>query len=126
MRTVQTAFKIPVYGDRHTIPNMENEVALLSEALKRERVQECVKDRTASAHIAPVRDLLEEGAKYVNTKGAFARFRAEISRAEFAEPEEGEIVNDDGLGDTEPEDGDNEMYEIFKEDLSVNDEEMSL
>ncbi|KAJ7168843.1 hypothetical protein C8R46DRAFT_897511 [Mycena filopes] len=86
MRTVQKTFNITGYGERHTVPDMSKEVKALADALQQEQLQEYVVDRPANdpdntTAVAPVRDLLEEGAKYADSRGAFKKFTPERRRA---------------------------------------------
>ncbi|KAJ3963486.1 hypothetical protein EV361DRAFT_187796 [Lentinula raphanica] len=55
LRTVQKSFNIPMYGTHHTTPDMKNEILLIAEKLKEERVQEYVADRPSSAQVEPFR-----------------------------------------------------------------------
>ncbi|KAJ7106927.1 hypothetical protein C8R44DRAFT_834268 [Mycena epipterygia] len=128
MRNVQKTFNITGYGERHTVPDMSKEIQILADALKEEKIQEYVVDRpsndpTDPTAVTPVRDLLEEGSKYPDTRGAFKKFTAEQRRAEnlgFVDAEattrEGDAAEDD---DSELEDD----YEVTGEDLGIDDEE---
>ncbi|KAJ7729211.1 hypothetical protein B0H14DRAFT_3617620 [Mycena olivaceomarginata] len=40
MKTVHAAFKIPDYGTKHTVPDMQNEILRVAEALQKDRIQE--------------------------------------------------------------------------------------
>ncbi|KAJ7119070.1 hypothetical protein C8R44DRAFT_673385, partial [Mycena epipterygia] len=62
MRTVQAAFQIPAYGEKHKTPPINEEVVLIAKALQDEKIQTYVEHRPANDHIAPVRDLIKEGA----------------------------------------------------------------
>ncbi|KAJ7720953.1 hypothetical protein B0H16DRAFT_1474190 [Mycena metata] len=64
MRTVQKTFNITSYGERHTVPDMTNEIQALADALREERLQEHVVNHPANdaentTAVVPVRDLLE-------------------------------------------------------------------
>ncbi|KAJ7149729.1 hypothetical protein C8R46DRAFT_1309677 [Mycena filopes] len=74
MRTVQTAFKIPAYGEKHKTPPIHDEVALIAKALHDEKIQMYCEHRPANDHVVPVRDLIKEGARYANGRKAFHRF----------------------------------------------------
>jgi len=121
MRTIQTAFKIPVYGTKHTVPNMSEEVTSLAKDLATEKIQTYVVNRTGNADKIRIRDLLYEGSKYPNTAKAFQNFQADLRQVENlgvvdlanAEPESNEREDD-----VEPED-----EEPTLEDIAVDDEE---
>ncbi|KAJ7845679.1 hypothetical protein B0H13DRAFT_1647196, partial [Mycena leptocephala] len=128
MRTVQKTFNIPGYGELHTVPDMTNEVQMLVDALKDERLQEYVANRPAndptdSTSVSPVRDLLEEGSKYADTRGAFKKFTKESRRAENLGCLDGLMENstDDVHGDEDS--GTEEDYEVTGDDLGIDDEE---
>lgn len=129
MRTVQKTFKITGYGERHTVPDMSKEVEMLADALKEEKIQEYVKNRPAndpedSTAVTPVRDLLEEGSKYADTRTAFKKFTKEVRRAENLGLVEGEdgAREDDGAMDDDEHSGRDE-YQVTAEDLDMDDEE---
>ncbi|KAK6992307.1 hypothetical protein R3P38DRAFT_3435555 [Favolaschia claudopus] len=122
MRTVQTAFDIPAYGEKHKTPPIKDEVTLLANALEVEKIQSFVRARPANDHVSPVRDLLREGALYGNSRKAFKRFTRDTRKAEtrgYAEaggrgrPEEEEDSEGEGQED----------YEPTEEDLRADDEE---
>jgi hypothetical protein len=124
MRTVQTAFKIPAYGEKHKTPPIDKEVALIAKALEDNSIQVYVEHRPANDHITPVRDLIQEGALYANSRKAFHRFTRDTRRPEKrgfdrAEEEGSQDDGDDELGG----DGDEEIYNPTEEDLRVDDEE---
>ncbi|KAJ7663707.1 hypothetical protein DFH06DRAFT_986655 [Mycena polygramma] len=96
MRTVQITFDIPAYGEKHKTPEITAEVSLLANALKSEKIQTFVQRRPANDHVAPVRDLIKEGA----------------------EPDEED--DSDAGDDTE---GQEEDYDPTEEDLRADDEE---
>ncbi|KAJ7022234.1 hypothetical protein C8F04DRAFT_971719, partial [Mycena alexandri] len=122
MRTVQTAFDIPAYGEKHKTPEITEEVATLAKALRSEHIQSYVQQRPANDHVAPVRDLLREGSLYANTSKAFRRFTRDTRKPEkrgFTAPEQDEE-------DAEKEDddeGQEEDYDATEEDLRADDEE---
>lgn len=123
MRTVQTAFKIPAYGEKHKTPPINEEVTLIAKALEAEKIQSVVEDRPANDHVAPVRDLIKEGALYASTRKAFHRFTRDTRRAEkqgFDRPAEGDQNEDEDEdeGGDQPED-----YDPTEDDLRVDDEE---
>ncbi|KAJ7828989.1 hypothetical protein B0H13DRAFT_1916733 [Mycena leptocephala] len=82
MRTVQTAFDIPAYGEKHKTPPIKDEVALLANALQSEKIQTFVQRRPANDHVDAVRDLIKEGSLYANTRKAFRRFTRDTRKAE--------------------------------------------
>ncbi|KAJ7127537.1 hypothetical protein C8R43DRAFT_897281 [Mycena crocata] len=126
MRTVQKTFQITGYGERHTVPDMSAEIQTLADALRDEKVQEYVLNRPAndpanSTCVMPVRDLLESGSNYADTRGAFKKFTAEVRRAENMGLVDGEVeMNVDS--DAE-ESGREDDYEVTGDDLGIDDEE---
>ncbi|KAJ6572684.1 hypothetical protein B0H10DRAFT_1964347 [Mycena sp. CBHHK59/15] len=102
MRTVQTAFEIPAYSEKHKTPPIDDEVALIAKSLKDNSIQLYVEHRPANDHITPVRDLIQEGALYADTQGGAQNG-----------------VEDEGEGDVDDED----IYEPTEDDLRVDDEE---
>ncbi|KAF7348155.1 hypothetical protein MSAN_01768400 [Mycena sanguinolenta] len=128
MRTVQKSFDIPAYGERHTVPDMTAEVQKLADALRDEKIQEYVvncpaNDTSNSNAVTPVRDLLEEGSKYADTRAAFKKFTQKTRKPENL----GVIDVEEPVDDPESEDEDDETmgedYEVTAEDLSVDDDE---
>ncbi|KAJ7440268.1 hypothetical protein FB451DRAFT_1443579 [Mycena latifolia] len=128
MRTVQKAFKIPALGESHKVPDMSAEIQQLADALRDERLQEYVPNRPAngpsdSTAVTPVRDLLEEGAKYADTRGAFKKFTKEERRAQnlgfvdAVHDASGGVDSDGEESETE------EQYVVTQEDLELDDEE---
>ncbi|KAJ6631959.1 hypothetical protein B0H10DRAFT_1901500 [Mycena sp. CBHHK59/15] len=103
-------------------------VQTLADALKDEKLQEYVlnrpaNDATDSTAVTPVRDLLEEGAKYADTRGAFKKFTKEARRAEnlgFVDSPVADSMNDSGDGEAS---GMEEDYEVTGDDLGIDDEE---
>ncbi|KAK7050002.1 hypothetical protein VNI00_005433 [Paramarasmius palmivorus] len=118
--SVAKMFDIPVYGSKHTIPDMTREIKRIADALEAEKIQEHVPDRLANEFVKPVRDLLAEGFKYDEKRTAFAKYR-----------DDGGVVVNLGAegdavaavrGDDEEEEVDLE-YEPTPEDLALDDEE---
>jgi hypothetical protein len=128
MRMVQKTFNITGYGERHTVPDMSKEVQTLADAFKDEKLLEYVlnrpaNDATDSTAVTPVRDLLEEGAKYADTRGAFKKFTKEARRAEdlgFVDGPVADSMNDSGDGEAS---GMEEDYQVTGDDLGIDDEE---
>jgi hypothetical protein len=121
MRTVQTAFDIPAYGEKHKTPPIKDEVALLANALQSEKIQTFVSHRPANDHVDPVRDLIREGSRYANTRKAFHRCTRDTRKAEkrgFTAPEPGA-----GEDDEDEDEGQEDDYEPTEEDLRADDEE---
>ncbi|KAJ7434062.1 hypothetical protein FB451DRAFT_1195725 [Mycena latifolia] len=126
MRTVQTAFQIPAYGEKHKTPLIDAEVAAIAVALKDKKIELYVEDRLANDHVAPVRDLICEGTLYANDRKAFHRFTRDTRKLErrgFDRPEGG----DENEGDDKEEEGDEEVkvedYTPTEDDLRVDDKE---
>ncbi|KAJ7166271.1 hypothetical protein C8R46DRAFT_1220015 [Mycena filopes] len=122
MRTVQKTFKIPAYGEHHTIPDMTKEVQCLADALRDENIQQYIANRPSNDSVVPVRDLLEEGAKYADTRTAFKRYTPETRKAENLGVVDGERnpeleEHEEGSGTME------EEYDATEEDLCLDDEE---
>ncbi|KAJ7150669.1 hypothetical protein C8R46DRAFT_1229603 [Mycena filopes] len=121
MRTVQKTFKIPAYGDHHTVPDMTKEVQHLADALRDERLQQYVADRPAEG-VVPVRDLLEEGAKYADTRTAFKKYTRETRKAQNVG-----VVLQEGNPEGEEQEGEEvtmqEEYDATEEDLCLDEEE---
>ncbi|KAJ7026463.1 hypothetical protein C8F04DRAFT_1190530 [Mycena alexandri] len=133
MQTVQSAFKIPAYGEKHKTPPIHDEVALIAKALKDESIQIYREHRPANDHVVPVRDPIKEGALYANGRKAFHRFTRDTRKIEKRgfEMEEGGGVGEDGEADLERdgEDGqdeDEENYDPTEDDLRVDDDEFLL
>jgi hypothetical protein len=122
MRTVQTAFNIPAYGEKHKTPEITAEVTLLVEALMAEKIQTFVARRPANDHISPNRDMIREGSLYANTRKAFWCFTRDMRKAEkrgFTAAEPGDVEGDE----EEEEAGQEEDYDPTEDDLRVDDEE---
>ncbi|KAK7035527.1 hypothetical protein VNI00_011820 [Paramarasmius palmivorus] len=116
LRTVSKAFKTPMHGLKHTVPDMSNEIQQLANALRDEQVQEYIPDRPANQSVDPVRDLFHEGMRYGNKRSAFAKYR------------EDEVVwiNEGHVGQADADDensGDDAVYMPLREDLEVDNEE---
>ncbi|KAJ6554728.1 hypothetical protein B0H19DRAFT_1263034 [Mycena capillaripes] len=122
MRTVQTAFDIPAYGEKHKTPPIKDEVTLLASALQSGKIQTFVQRRPANDHVDAVRDPIKEGSLYANTRKAFRRFTRDTRKAEkrgFTVPGHGMAQEDD----VDEDDGQEEDYEPTDEDLRADDEE---
>ncbi|THV04154.1 hypothetical protein K435DRAFT_851149 [Dendrothele bispora CBS 962.96] len=127
MRTVQNSFKISSLGVSHTIPDMSKEIETLAKALEVNKVQEYVKDRPENNVVKPVRDLLEEGARYPNTYKAFGKFREDRRTAVnlgMVDPTTEDATSaDPGPADEELESWDYETQEYTEDDLWQDEEE---
>lgn len=122
MRTVQKTFQIPIYGTRHTTPEMIKEVHAIAGALQEERVQEYVSDRPANKEVDQRRDLIGEGSKYANKRSAFSKYHLDDSilhNLGF----KGDPVTGNREDADEEEDGEEEEYIPTEEDLAMDDEE---
>ncbi|KAF8879786.1 hypothetical protein CPB85DRAFT_1234405 [Mucidula mucida] len=122
MRTVEKAYKIPFYGEKHTIPNMDKEVDALAEALAADNIQVYIRNRAQNAHVDEARDLLFEGLKYVNSRTAFAKYSDDNRRATnmgTAGPIDSTV---DANKEIESEDEDEE-YEADEDDLAMDIDE---
>ncbi|KAL1686720.1 hypothetical protein GGG16DRAFT_63723 [Schizophyllum commune] len=86
MRKVQSAYGIPSYGERHTVPDITNEVQLLADLLEEEKLQTYVKDRPGNEHVTPVRDLMGVGVAYFSSANAYQNFRVDKRVAVNAGP----------------------------------------
>ncbi|KAJ7772145.1 hypothetical protein DFH07DRAFT_866360 [Mycena maculata] len=121
-------FTLP-YGEKHTVPDMTKEIQVLADALCDEKIQEYVPNRPAnnpsdSTATTAVRDLLEEGSKYADTRAAFRKFTRETRRAENM----GVLDTEEAAPDVESEDEEDsgtmeEDYEVMEEDLGLDNEE---
>lgn len=123
MKQTHATFKIANLGGKHTVPDMNKEVQAIADALEKERIQEQWPDRPWKDQVIPVRDLLEEGAKYVNTRNAFYKFTdntdtlvATMDSATDDTPTAGAAEEDNG-DDVEM------MYEVSQDDLAMDEEE---
>ncbi|KAK7019707.1 hypothetical protein VNI00_017984 [Paramarasmius palmivorus] len=122
LRSVQKAYKTPMYGTKHTVPDMSKEIQCIAEALKDENIQVYVPDRPANRGVDPVRDLMHEGVKYGNKRSAFTKYQESNAvwsnhgsvEAPVQVPEDVDMANDEG---------EDESYEPSKEDLADDDEE---
>ncbi|KAJ6479781.1 hypothetical protein C8R45DRAFT_1216261 [Mycena sanguinolenta] len=123
MRTVQTAFQIPAYGEKHKNPPLNDEVALIAKALQDDKIQTYTEDRPANDHVKPVRDLIKEGAVYADSWKAFRRFTRDIRRPE----KQGYDIVEGGEGhereEGEEEEEEMDEYHPSEEDLRCDDEE---
>ncbi|KAJ7235273.1 hypothetical protein B0H12DRAFT_1027471 [Mycena haematopus] len=129
MRTVQAAFQIPAYGEKHKTPPINDEVALIAKALQDEKIQTYVEDRPTNDHVNPVRDLIKEGAVYANGRKAFHRFTRDTRKPERRgyQPVDPVDGGDHNEGD-DPEGGEEEAeeYTATEDDLRIDDEEFLL
>ncbi|KAF8171352.1 hypothetical protein K438DRAFT_1613022 [Mycena galopus ATCC 62051] len=124
MHTVQTAFKIPAYGEKHKTPPIDAEVALIADALKENSIQSYTADRPANDHVVPVRDLIEEGAAYADGRKTFHRFTRDTRKPEkrgFDRAEVAQNEGEEGTGDIDSDEEDE--YNPTEDDLRVDDEE---
>jgi hypothetical protein len=125
MRTVQKTFDIPIYGIKHTTPSIMAEVRSLASALATEQVQRYVPNRVTNEEAIPVRDLLEQGAKYADSRDAFAKFRKRedqvYNRGAVDQVQVREIS--EGFIDEEFETDVHEFYAPDAEDLGLDDDE---
>lgn len=124
MRTVQKAFDISSQSTNHTIPDLSKEVEILTEALHEYNIQVYTVDWLANETLKPVRDLLEEGSKYPNSRSAFHSSRPDPRvpvNLGFVEPTIGDGVStSSGI----EEDGSTqEVYTVSRDDLAMDDEE---
>ncbi|KAJ6483351.1 hypothetical protein C8R45DRAFT_931961 [Mycena sanguinolenta] len=122
--TVHATFKIPDYGTKHTVPDMQNEICRVAEALEKDRLQELWSQRPWKDQVVCVRDLFEEGANYPNTRGAFSRYMEPTTAYTIIPP--GSDVEQTNSTTTDGEDDDENMqedYEVTQEDLEMDDEE---
>lgn len=125
MRQVQETFNIPAYGVKHTTPGIKKEIAVLTEYLETDRVQESIQgsSRPANQEVTAVRDLLATGAAYSRTKKAFARYRKDVRKVENLG-----IQHEDG-SDSEESNGEpgdefgQDYYEPEKDDLADDEDE---
>ncbi|KAF7289741.1 hypothetical protein MIND_01347700 [Mycena indigotica] len=127
MRTVQTSFRIPAYGEKHKSPEIKAEVAIIAAALKPEdnNIQAYTANRPANDHIKPVRDLLREGASQASTRKAFARFTRDIRRAKRHGFEVNTMEQEAGEED-EGDEAEQHEYDARQEDLEIDDDELAM
>lgn len=123
MRTVQQAFNISSLGTSHTVPEISKEVQILTKALEENKIQEYTIERPSNEHIKPVRDLLEQGSQYPDSRSAFHMFRpdqripvnlgiVELTVSDGTSPEDKDV-----------EESHQEEYEITREDLALDKDE---
>ncbi|KAJ7721241.1 hypothetical protein B0H14DRAFT_2642513 [Mycena olivaceomarginata] len=72
--------------------------------------------------VVHVRDLFEEGANYVNTRGAFSRYTAPTDRLQSCSPR-GRTWREQMTSTALDEENMQEDYEVSQEDLAMDDEE---
>ncbi|KAJ6620227.1 hypothetical protein B0H10DRAFT_2023170, partial [Mycena sp. CBHHK59/15] len=100
----------------------------LRDTMRTKKIQEYGANRPAndpndSTAVTPIHDLLEEGAKYADTGGAFKKFAKETRRAENLGLVNAESsVRDPKAGEDE-DSGEDDDYEVTGEDLEMDDEE---
>lgn len=126
MRTVQMTFKIPAYGIKHTSPDITEEVNCLTAALESEKIQEYVKNRAGNDSINPVRDLIEHGTRYPDTRKAFHNYRQETRRAKNVGIVEPMIDNSEDEADEAVPAGHDQLEDYYApttDDLDVDEEE---
>jgi hypothetical protein len=126
MRTVQKAFNIPIYGSKHTTPSIMAEVRSLASALATEQVQHYVPNRAANEEAIPVRDLLEQGAKYADSRDAFAKFRRredQVYNRGAVDQVQVHMSTSEGFIDEELDTDVHEFYAPDAEDLGLDDDE---
>ncbi|KAK6966366.1 hypothetical protein R3P38DRAFT_3338003 [Favolaschia claudopus] len=124
MKTVHATFKIPDYGTKHTVPDMKNEILRVAEALQKDRLQEQWPERPWKEQVERVRDLLEEGSNYINTRSAFSRFTEPNVTYEVVPA--GSDSLDKGTGSysaDDEEENNHEEYNVTQEDLEMDEEE---
>ncbi|KAJ7696136.1 hypothetical protein B0H16DRAFT_1706433 [Mycena metata] len=122
MQTVQTSFKIPAYGVKHKTPPINEEVALIAEALRENSIQSYVEGRPVNDHVTPVCDLVKEGVLYADGRKVFHRFTRDARRPEcggFEVPEEEVLPSDQEEDENDP-----EQESLTEEDLRVDNEEL--
>lgn len=124
MRTVQKAFSISSQSTSHTIPDMVKEVEILTEALREHNIQVYTIDRASNDTLSSTRDLLGEGSKYPNSRGASHTSRPDPRtpvNLGFVEPTVGD-GSSTGNG-VEEDETTQEVYEVSRDDLAMDDEE---
>lgn len=124
MRTVQKAFNISSQSTTHTIPDMAKEIEILTEALQEYNIQVYIIDRASNEALNSSRDLLGEGSKYPNSWGGFCTSRPDPRtpvNLGFVEPTIGDGASTGGR--VEEEESTQEVYEVSREDLAMDDEE---
>ncbi|KAJ7750116.1 hypothetical protein DFH07DRAFT_869149 [Mycena maculata] len=102
---ITSAFKIPTYGEKHKTPPINDEVALIAQALQDEKIQTYVEHRPSNDHVDPVRDLIKEEKRGFNTTEGDGK--GETTDEEEDKGDEGEVEN----------------YDATEDDLRVDDEE---
>ncbi|KAK7027626.1 hypothetical protein R3P38DRAFT_2776632 [Favolaschia claudopus] len=123
MKTVQSTFKIPDYGTKHTVPDMKNEILRVAEALEKDRLQELWSERPWKEDVERVRDLLEEGSNYLNSRGAFSRFTEPSVTYEVVASGSDALEKGTGGQMDDEEENHHEDYDVTREDLEMDDEE---
>ncbi|KAJ6450910.1 hypothetical protein C8R45DRAFT_1113838 [Mycena sanguinolenta] len=124
MKTVHATFKIPDYGTKHTVPDMQNEIQRVAEALEKDRIKELWSQRPWKDQVVRAHDLFEEGANYVNTRGAFARHTESTTKyAIVPAGDDAAQTNNNTANNNEDDENIQEDYEVTQEDLEMDDEE---
>ncbi|KAJ7607150.1 hypothetical protein FB45DRAFT_993941 [Roridomyces roridus] len=121
MQTVHKTFNIPDSGTKHTVPNMTKEVSCVADGLKQERLQEHWAERPQKEKVQRARDLMEEGADYINTRGAFAKFTQRTTQYTRESGAEHDPLRNEE--EEEEEVSAQEAYDVTQEDLEMDDEE---
>lgn len=120
MRTVQQAFNISSLGTSHTIPEISKEVQILTEALEENKIQEYTIDWPLNEHIKPVRDLLEQGSQYPDSRSAFHMFRPDPRIPVNLGGIDLTVSDGTSLEGNNLEESHQEEYEITREDLALD------
>ncbi|KAF7373970.1 hypothetical protein MSAN_00609500 [Mycena sanguinolenta] len=123
MKTVHATFEIPDYGTKHTVPDMQNEIQRVAEALEKNRIQELWPRRPWKDQVVRARDLFEEGANYLNTRGAFSRYTAPTTLYAIIPPGADAAQTNNTPNDKDDDENMQEDYEVTQEDLEMDDEE---
>ncbi|KAK7016011.1 hypothetical protein R3P38DRAFT_3321516 [Favolaschia claudopus] len=111
MKTVQSTFKIPDYGTKHTVPDMKNEILRVAEALEKDRLQEAWPERPWKEDVERVGDLLEEDSNYPSIT-----YEVVPSGSESLEKGASGEMDDE-------EENHHEDYDVTREDLEMDHEE---
>ncbi|KAE9388612.1 hypothetical protein BT96DRAFT_1073185 [Gymnopus androsaceus JB14] len=119
---ISSTFEIPIYGTRHTTPEMIAEIQEIARNLQEGKIQEYILDCPGNKEVGHRRDLIGEGSKYANKRSAFAKYRPNKS-----------ILHNMGLqgdpeasaeGAAEEEEDEEELdYVPTKEDLAMDEDE---
>ncbi|KAE9390679.1 hypothetical protein BT96DRAFT_1063542 [Gymnopus androsaceus JB14] len=123
MQTVQKNFEISSFGTQHTIPDMTKEVEHLVQALKDNQIQSYVENRETNQYIDSRCDLLEDGSKYPDTRGAYRAFRKDSRIIENLGQVEATVGDSADAREQSEEAAERDNYEVTVEDLAIDDEE---